>query len=217
MNERYQQIDLVRDLFEHTFHSRKDFGKAGGVMGASDDVDGVQWNAFYDPESSEARLSVNLEGKEYDGWPVARFIERETEEPGLIIEVAPKIKDANEVIVTWARDAWQYGIRLLIDEGRIDGTPFALSEISCESWVEILEEAHGCLDAKRDYRGRTVQVVTLSVSRVREEKWVSPHLNVSTLLWLGALDSQQSAREAMSRGRERLAPIHEYVAHRSAL
>jgi hypothetical protein len=218
MVERYTQTDLVRLSFEQSFELKgKTFGQSGKASGVSDGSAGVQWNALYDPESSQARLGVNLEGITYDGWPIARFIERELDRPALATGVAIGLEAAEKIIVNLRRDAWQVSARLPIDEWKIGDLPTPLSQLSVESWIETLEEAYQCLDAKRGFRGRAEREVTLSVSGRRVVREVSPHLNISTVIWSGAIGSEQSARNAISLGRERLAPIHNYVSGQSAL
>ena len=55
-----------------------------GVLGISDGNDGVQWNARHRPGDGFVWLGVNLEGMQYDDWPVARLIERGISRPLLL-------------------------------------------------------------------------------------------------------------------------------------
>ena len=55
-----------------------------GVLGISDGNEGVQWNAGDRPGDGFVWLGVNLEGMQYDDWPVARLIEREISRPLLL-------------------------------------------------------------------------------------------------------------------------------------
>ena len=52
-----------------------------GILGVSDGIEGVQWNAGYRARDGTVWLGVNLEGIKYDDWPVARLIEREFSRP----------------------------------------------------------------------------------------------------------------------------------------
>ena len=62
----------------------RDFGSPfRGVLGISDGNEGVQLNE-YRPGDGFVWLGVNLEGMQYDDWPVARLIERETSRPLLL-------------------------------------------------------------------------------------------------------------------------------------
>ena len=218
MDDLHRQTELVRSAFKQVFGTAgKTFGQPGRAHGLSDGAGGVQWNALYDPVSGHARLGVNLEGMKYDDWPIARFIERELHSPSLASELALELPDTDKIIVNFRRDAWQRAARLLIDERHFGDMPMSLSAISPGSWIDTLEEAYQCLDAERAYRGRSKQEVTLKVSRRKVVKQVSPHLNISTVIWSGTLGSEESARDAIARARKRLAPIHEFITRRSAL
>ncbi|MDE2795442.1 MAG: hypothetical protein OXL34_11540 [Gemmatimonadota bacterium] len=52
-----------------------------GILGVSDGIEGVQWNAGCRARDGTVWLGVNLEGIKYDDWPVARLIERELSRP----------------------------------------------------------------------------------------------------------------------------------------
>ena len=62
------------------------------MLGISDGAEGVQWNASVDwtPETPTGFAGVNLEGKEYQDWPVGRFIQRELERPRLM-QIIPEV------------------------------------------------------------------------------------------------------------------------------
>jgi hypothetical protein len=42
-----------------------------------DDHGGVQWMYLQDWQAGRGSVVLNLEGLEYDGWPIARLLERE--------------------------------------------------------------------------------------------------------------------------------------------
>ena len=67
-------------------------------------------------------MGVNLEGMKYDGWPVARLIEREISRPLLLTRYRRKVARPDKVTVLWARDAWQYSARRRIKEANIAPT-----------------------------------------------------------------------------------------------
>ena len=72
----------------------RDFGHASrGVVGLSDDNDGVHWHAPYYVREGAAWLGVNLGGKKYDGWPLARVIERELVRPLLLTRYQERVAD----------------------------------------------------------------------------------------------------------------------------
>src|SRR5689334_6111475 len=71
--------DRLREAFINSFGPRcEPFGKQSTwIGGVSDGAEGVQWNASFDPRDERQWVSVNLEGIEYNDWPVARLIRRE--------------------------------------------------------------------------------------------------------------------------------------------
>ena len=105
------------------------------VAGVSDGTDGVQWNAWVEwhGDKQMAYAGVNLEGKVYDGWPVARFIERELAASRLR-EVSACVPDPTRVEVIWYRDAWQVVARLPIAERLIGGSPRLLHTLTPDAW-----------------------------------------------------------------------------------
>jgi hypothetical protein len=180
--------------------------------GVSDDAHGVQWNAGLDRERGTAWLGVNLEGMAYDGWPIARLIERELDHPTLP-DLCSKLPDAAMIMTSWNRDAWQAAARLPIAEIQLGDTPTTLDRLDPEKWRAILLDAYGCLDRERNHRGRAKQTVTLKSGKV--EKWVSPRLHFSWVLWRSVPRSQDEAEALVRRGREVLLPIYSLVSERS--
>ncbi|MBW3554820.1 MAG: hypothetical protein KY466_15010 [Gemmatimonadetes bacterium] len=143
--------EKMRVAFTRVFRTRlRPFGSQSlQVGGFSDGRDGVQWNVAYDPRDGRQWVGVNLEGLQYDDWPVARLIERELRDMALpqVVQVHAPLRD---VIVLWQRDYWQATARPEIDECDIPPTP--------------------------EYRRRATQAVTLSGSGSQVEGEVSPHL-----------------------------------------
>ena len=167
-------IGLFRDLF--ACEGRRFGSRSLGVLGISDGCEGVQWNAAYHERDGTARLGVNLEGMLYDGWPVARLIEREISHPLLLTEYRGRVPRPEMVTVRWWRDAWQYSSRVRIKESRLAPTPIALDRLDGDGWALALRQARECLDPERGYRGRRRTKVTLRRSRRIVERGVSPHL-----------------------------------------
>jgi hypothetical protein len=142
MNTDNLNIDHLLAAFRATFGTDgRPFGSPTGIWaGVSDNAHGVQWNAGTHRGRSLAYLGVNLEGMEYDGWPIARFIERELAEaklPSLAMEMG-----SNDIEMSWTRDAWQASARLPIEEHSIGGTPIKLRTLTAEKWREVLREAY---------------------------------------------------------------------------
>ena len=163
---------LFRDLFEC---DGQEFGsRSHGVLGISDGFEGVQWNAWYSQREETAWLGVNLEGKKYDDWPVARLVEREISHPLLLAEYRVRVARPEIVTVSWTRDAWQAGYRVAIKESGLPPTPIALDQLDIDDWTRALRCARECLDPKREYHGRRRTEVTLLPSGRMVERWVSP-------------------------------------------
>ena len=194
---------LFRDLFEC---DGQPFGSPSlGVLGISDGIEGVQWNAWYSQREETAWwLGVNLEGKRYDDWPVARLVKREIDHPLLLTEYRVRVARPEEVTVSWKRDAWQVGSRIRIMESRLPPTPIALDLLDSDGWTRALGCARECLDSKRKYRGRRRTKVTLHCSDQTVERDVSPHLQFKT--WLN-----ESTPHAMQRAKDNLEALHEWV------
>ena len=191
--------------------SRPFGGRRQGYRGASDDVSGVQWNTWLFA-TGEAYCAVNLEGLAYDGWPIARFIERELERPRLF-DVRGRVSAPQLVEVVWYRDAWQIVSRPPIDEKHIGLSPRALSEVSHEAWQDALREAYDCLDAGKRHRGRARQTVTLTTTRRQVEKEVSPHLQFRQQLTPGA---DAGWADALRVARQNLQPLYDWVTEQAS-
>ena len=185
------------------------------LAGISDGTDGVQWNAWVEwhADKQMAYAGVNLEGKVYDGWPVARFIERELEAPRLFATVAD-VADPTPVEVLWYRDAWQVVARLPIVERLIGGSPRLLHTLTPDAWTAMLEEAYACLDAARGHRGRGQQVVTTTAGN-RMALSVSPHFQVRQPFWPRDPDSAHGWRASLDETMSNLRPLHRWIADRA--
>jgi hypothetical protein len=182
-----------------------------GISGICDGTDGVQWNAWVQWHGGRqmAYAGVNLEGKVYDGWPVARLIEREMAAPALF-EAAARVPHASAVEVLWLRDAWQVVARPPILEKLIGGSPRLLHTLTAEAWTAMLREAYNCLDAERGRRGRARQAVTLTSGAIREFD-VSPHLQLRQPFWPRDPSSVDGWLPALDETMANLRPLHEFV------
>lgn len=204
------EADPMRIAFTKLFGTRpRPFGSiALQIGGFSDDKQGVQWNVAYDPRDGRQWVGVNLEGMQYDDWPVARLIERELRDPalpGLVREHA----GLREVIVHWERDYWQATSRPEIRERNILPTPVLLGDLTAEGWRSAVEEARACLNPRRKYRGRATQQVTLQSGHQIEGE-VSPHLTFRYMA-SGYMEWEDLCRE----GKACLKPIHEWATSRA--
>jgi hypothetical protein len=210
------QVALLVDAFSsltrtipidnHTFGSR-----SLEVAGICDGTEGVQWNAWVEwhGDKQMAYAGVNLEGKVYDGWPVARLIERELREPKLF-DARTEVADPTRVEVFWYRDAWQVVARLPILERLIGGSPRLLHTIVPAEWRAMLEEAYVCLDALRGYRGRAQQMVTTTAGNRRLIS-VSPHLQLRQAFWPRDPASPAGWRASLDDTMSHLRPLHRWA------
>jgi hypothetical protein len=203
--------DRLQRAFRDVFGERyRPFGnRALAIGGLSDGNEGVQWNAGYDPRDGRQWLGVNLEGMQYNGWPVSRLITRELRQstlPKLIQDVGTP----DSAFVLWTRDYWQATSRPLILEREITPTPMLLSRISEEPWQKALEGALTCLDAKRQWRGRAKQEVTLARSGQQVLGPVSPHLT-----FVLPAEDAVSWREFLAYAKDRMQPYYTWTVDRA--
>ena len=211
-------VALLVEAFARVFAmpSPRPFGGAiGRHQGVSDDAQGVQWNAGVDRERSVATIGVNLEGKEYDNWPIARFIERELQHVGLPSMVRT-LADADRAELWWSRDAWQFTARPPIREENIGpDPPVPLDRLTADLWRTMLNEAYDCLDPARKHRGRAKQWVTFE-NGSRKINGVSPHLQIKRIIWRQAPTSVDAAVKALTNGRDALNAVYNFVRDRTA-
>lgn len=181
------------------------------VDGICDGTAGVQWSAWVEWHRQQqlAYASVNLEGLVYDGWPIARFIERELEQHKLL-EVRSEVRDPARIEVIWYRDAWQVSARPPIREKRIGPSPCLLHGLSPAAWQAMLQEAYDCLDAAHGHRGRAHQTVTTSDGRRRSFR-VSPHCQLRQGFWPRDPSSRAGWRAALDQAMGNLRPLHRMV------
>jgi hypothetical protein len=205
------QARPLRVAFSRVFGSKsKEFGSPSlRVAGLCDAKEGVQWHAGYDPDDDQQRAGVNLEGMQYDDWPIARLLAAELKEPGL-----PKVVMANpgvhDVVLLLEREFWRIQSRPRIVEGNIASTPLPLGELTPAVWQECVREAYDCLDPRRRRRGRATQVVTLSTGEQVEGE-VSPHL---MLRWRAEAPTEWEP--FLRDARQRLEPLHDWARRRAS-
>lgn len=183
------------------------------IFGISDGKEGVQWNLAIYPEDRLARIGVNLEGMQYIGWPIAKFILAELES-STIQELTAKLVDPGSIIVRFVRDAWQVSSRPIIREEHLAGREIPISEMDVATWNATLIQALGCLNKERNYRGRGRQEVTIlkksGSSESKRDMEVSPHLNIWT-----AVSLDESPIAHLPSAIERLTRVHEWVSRRA--
>ncbi len=206
-----EEFPLLREVFVEIVRPANPQTFGSPILGLSDGNDGVQWNAGIEGMSTELLtvwLGVNLEGKQYRDWPIARFIQRELEDSKLIA-LRTDLRQPEEITVRWMRDAWGAGRIRGVKEHDIAPTPIALSKLNQQSWRQALEEAQGCLRTPEGRRGK--QWVTMKDQR--REFYISPSLGFRRRLPWPA--TAEELRQAMQRAREQLQPLYDFVTERS--
>lgn len=208
---RYRKSDLLyAELFEaFAFQlgvKARPFGQTQRpVFGVSDGNQGVQYSLAVFQHTKEIRLGVNLEGMAYGGkWPIAQFLLNEQRQS--TIDTLPR---CDQVFIGLSRDAWQLASRPSIAEESI--TPdsgISCTELTSASWSDFVDTSLSCLDAARQYQGRSRQMVTRLSSQARSMMEVSPHLTIWTPI--------PAESNGLSDGFERLKPFHDWVRKRSA-
>jgi len=178
-------------------------------FGVSDGSEGVQWNLYIFRETEEVRLGVNLEGMAYDGWQIANLLLHEQSARSLL-QIREGIRYPEDIRVSFMRDAWLPSGRLTIQESHLGDQLFWLSDLTEHKWEKVIEEGLGCLNKARGYRGRTKQLVTHAKDGRQSEKWVSPHLNIST-----AIELKDDEISALQDGFDKLTPIYEWAKSKS--
>lgn len=206
-------IDIARGLHRETFMevfqltSAHHFGNGAGV---DDGNHGVQWNAWVDVGPSGC-VGVNLEGLEYDGWPVARLIEREFSSFSLF-RTMTHVNRPDEITVRWSRDAWGPGGSRLpptYPEHLILRVP--LNDLTQDDWRRALVDAQACLNPERGFRGRARQQIT-GAGGTRVLHWVTPHLQFVRELWRDEPPHKVELAKLMRNARTQLLPIYRVAA-----
>ena len=183
-----------------------------GWLGVCDGAEGVQWNTWLHRGENAAYVGVNLEGLKYDGWPIARFIEREFRRPRLF-DVARQLAAPESIEMIFHRDAWRFASRPQIEERHIGLSGRVLTNVDANGWKRTLQEAYACLDAERGHRHRGRQMVTTKSGKV--ELSVSPHLQFRQRI-SDAAEGQREWLPRLQRAREALQPLYNFVKEQSA-
>ena len=181
-------------------------------MGIDDANEGVQWNAWVEWKDNgliTGYVGVNLEGKQYDGWPISRLIERELDSFALF-NVFADVDHPKEITVRWSRDVW-VGSRLPPNYPEFRILSARLSEITDDKdkWREVLATAQGCLNQERGFRGRARQPITVSGGAKYLD--VSPHLQFGREAWHGELPSEVDLAKQMRDIRRQLLSLYTKV------
>jgi hypothetical protein len=184
----------------------------GNYPGLHDGANGVQWNAWHDHEDHRVTLGVNLEGMQFDGWPIGRLIDRELHKPTLP-ELATKLAHAIvpgvDIRLLWWRDTWQDEHRVIKRDATVD---IPLSKLTPDVWQGHLVTARGWLaDGGRGRR---------ELSPPKQGQSTSPHFQITTMVWLAmptGPGGYSERNKLMTNARGRLDEFHDWAALRAAL
>lgn len=204
-----EHVEILQSFASLLKVKGRPFGQKGKpYFGISDGNKGVQWNLAIYSNTNDIKLGVNLEGSAKTGlWLITPFILSELKNS--TIERLKSILDVNlnDIIVIFARDAWQGASRPDIVEKYLGGKEFCLSEIDTKLWQFILEEALTCLDENKKYKGRKKkQLVTLTNGNREVEKDISPHLTIQI-----KIANYGNITDNLQKGIERLKPIYNWL------
>ncbi len=191
----------------------KGFGTAKmSFQGVANDTEGVQWHFVIDRKRGFTRIGVNLEGKKYDGWAIARLIGRELSTPRLL-DFKETLTRPGDIYVYMRRDAWQVASRPRIEEQIIG--EICLKDLLPDKWTSLLLEADGCLERNSSRIGRALQTVTLAKAGAREME-VSPHLMLYSILWHSSPQNLDDALVVIREKMDLLQPLFGFVESRSS-
>lgn len=178
-------------------------------VGLSDRPDGVQWSGWHNHVDNVAELAVNLEGMEYDGWPVGRLIDREQHDP-ILRSIAVAVSLQDDVRIAWWRDAWATYKQPIAEDTILDTPAQSLTEVL---WKRALADARHCLAP--DLKDRAMQRVTLP-QKGKTELEVSPHFQVITPVWQTMPNNHGDRVARMEAAKVRLQRFHNFASKRSA-
>lgn len=185
-----------------------------GYLGVYEDAQGVHRTAWVNVRDLTAWLGVTLVGKEYDGWPIARYLLREAGEQQLL-DVVRTLDDPSVVTLHFWRDAWQAGggrVPRFMEQNITPADGIQLDELSASEYARVIDEALASLDARKQHRGRLRRDITLTTGRV-VTLYVSPELQFRTQFALSGNPADVTAE--LRRAEELLRPVYEFVLERS--
>lgn len=185
-----------------------------GYVGVYEDLQGVHWTGWINSRDLTPWLGVTLVGKEYDGWPIARYLLRESSDPQLL-KVVRELDNSAAVTVHFWRDAWQAGggrVPRFVEQNITPAEGIQLDELTAEEYERIIHDALASLDSDKQHRGRLRRDITLTTGRV-VNLYISPEIQFRTKF---ALSSDQAVVTAALRGAEEsLRPLFAFVRERS--
>jgi hypothetical protein len=206
---------VTRAFTEVVGTAMKPTGSASlGYVGVYEDVQGVHRTAWVNSRDLTAWLGVTLVGKEYDDWPIARYLVREAGEPQLL-QLLPRLADPSIVTLHFWRDAWQAGggrVPRFVEQNITPADGVGLDKLEESEYARIIDEALGSLDAEKQHRGRLRRDITLTTGRV-VTLYVSPEFQFRTQFALSGDPAEVSG--AMRQASELLRPLLEFVRERS--
>lgn len=214
-------MHALSEYLSPRFQDWRSFHNYHGLRnGYHDDAQGVQWGWYIDGSQRRADgvfVVVNLEGKKYGYWPIAKLINRERRDPTLH-NLLKTISSVDGIDLIWMRDNWVNKRYREVDDDFFAATPTPLSHVTREVWLKGLSEARACLSAEKNGRGRGTSIVR-RISGGRSE--TSPHLQFRLLVPFPPMSQGINSREnwfdlLLREGCKKLEPLYDFVAERSA-
>lgn len=185
-----------------------------GYVGVYEDAQGVHRTAWVNSRDLTAWLGITLVGKEYDGWPIARYLLREASDPQLL-RVRTAVEDPSLITVHFWRDAWQAGggrVPRFLEQNITAPEGVRLDLLDEAEYRRIIDDALASLDSDKNHRGRLRREITLTTGRV-VSLYVSPEFQFRTQFPLSA--SLSDVVGALRNADELLRPLYDFARERS--
>lgn len=208
MDEKTKEIlySVFQEVLNVKCHSHG--SKSDTSMGMYEEKEGVQWNIDISKKNNICKFGVNLEGLKYNDWPISKLINMELKNFELY-DVFKRLNDRS-IIIAIIRDAWQVTARPNIRERIIGDQELSTGELTKDQWRSMLLEALQCLDYKKGYPSRSIQIVTLQ-SGIKRAMEVSPHLYIYKVISDSKLQTRFDIYNEITRCKKELEPIYNTI------
>ncbi len=200
--------DLIslRAAFKETFGIEgRPFGSPSSPwIGVSDDAHGVQWNAGIDQRGGRAFFGVNLEGMQYEGWPIARFIERELAKP-MLLDMARQHPNLSDVVLSFIhhnghRRTKRVGDRQTADHlARAIREKLAMGEFRLEPVADVLTLETYANKWLETVKG-TLKASTFGFYQAHLERYILPALGAHQVASLRRADCRELVTRCRAKG-----------------
>lgn len=212
-----EERGLIREAFAELFPDKNilTFGSVSrNELGVCDGNQRVQWNAGIERERGQRNrtsrfIGVNLEGSEYDGWPLLRLLQRERHAPRLFDAVA-RTSRPEEIRVQLLRDAWAGRARPKYFHERFI-LPFRpLADLTLADWTQAVTHAMDGLDLVNGM-GIVKQEITFTSDGHRIVCDVKPYLHFGRVLWDQVPATREERIDIIRTAMDQLRPLYNFV------